>query len=169
MRTIRSRAAVGAVIAALMLSPALASCGMAAEEAAEQAAEQAIGGGDVEFNDEGLTVTDSDGNEMAIGEDVAIPDSWPSAVPLYEGGTVQMVSVQGTGSAIVVWQAEGSPADVAAAYAGQLEAAGFTQDSTSNMGGMIIEQYSGNDYTVSLQAIDVDGTTNLTVTAETFS
>ena len=166
MRTIRSRAAAGAIVAALALT--LAGCGQAAEQAAEIAAEQALGGEgqDVEFNDEGVTVTDDEGNEMAIGENVAVPDNWPADVPLYDGGTLQMIAVQADGSAIAMWQVDGAPADVVAAYSASLEAAGYTQDTTSNMGGMIVEQYTGNGMTVSLQSLDVDGATSLTVTAE---
>jgi hypothetical protein len=167
MRTIRSRAATGAVIAALMLSPALASCGMAAEEAAEQLAEQAIGGGDVEVNDGEVTITDDEGNAVAVGEDVAVPDTWPSEVPLFDGGTLQMVSVTNDGSATAMWLVEGSAADAAAAYGASLEAAGYTVDTESNMGGMVVNSYKGSGFTVSMQSIASDESqTTLMVVAE---
>jgi hypothetical protein len=52
-----------------------------------------------------------------------------------------------------------------AAYTAALESAGYTQDTTANMGGMITERYLGNGLEVSLQALDVDGTTSLTVSS----
>ena len=165
MRSFRSRVVAAVTVAALALSPALAACGQAAEEMAEQAAEQAIGG-DVEVNDEGVTVTDEEGNEVAIGEDVAVPDNWPAEVPLYEGGTLQMVSVQADGAATAMWLADGTPADAAADYGAALEDAGFTADSESNMGGMIVNSYTGNGLTVSMQVLDSDGQTTLMVIAE---
>jgi ABC-type Fe3+-hydroxamate transport system substrate-binding protein len=162
---IRSRAAAGAVVAALALT--LAGCGQAAEQAAEVAAEQALGGEgqDVEITDEGVTVTDEEGNNVAIGENVAVPDNWPADVPLYDGGTLQMISVQADGSALAMWQVEGTPEEAVAAYTAALESAGYTQDTTANMGGMITERYLGNGLEVSLQALDVDGTTSLTVSS----
>ena len=163
MTRIRSRAVIGVISAALILTPALASCGMAAEEAAEQAAEQALGG-DVELTDEGVTMTDDEGNEVAIGEDVAVPDNWPSEVPLYDG-TMQMVTVQEDGSASAMWSAEGTPQEAADAYGAALEAAGYTSESTSNLGGMVVNQYTGNGYSVGVQALEADGSTTLMVTA----
>ena len=165
MRTLRARSVAAIAIAALAFSPTLVACGQAAEEVAEQAAEQAIGG-DVEVNDEGVTVTDDEGNEVAIGENVAVPDTWPAAVPLYDGGTLQMISVQADGAATAMWLAEGTPADAAAAYGAALEEAGFAPDSESNMGGMIVNSYTGNGLTVSMQALDSDGQTTLMVIAE---
>ena len=165
MRTLRSRAVAAVAVVALALSPALTACGQAAEQVAEQAAEQAIGG-DVELNDEGVTVTDEEGNEVAIGEDVAVPDTWPADVPLYEGGTLQMVSVQADGAATAMWLVDGTPADVAASYGAALESAGFTADSESTMGGMVVNTYTGNGLTVSMQVLESDGQTSLMVIAE---
>jgi hypothetical protein len=164
MIRVRTRAAIGVLSAALVLAPVLTSCGQAAEQAAEAAAEQALGG-DVEVNDEGVTVTDDEGNQMAIGEDVSLPDNWPSDVPVYEDGTLQMVTVQADGSANAMWNTDASPEDAAKAYGAALESAGYTSESNSNMGGMILAEYTGPAYTVSMQAIEADGTTALMVTA----
>lgn len=168
MRTIRSRAAAGAVIAALALSPVLTACGQAAEKAAEVAAEQALGGegGDVDITDEGVTITDEEGNEAAIGENVAVPDTWPSEVPLYDGGTLQMVSVEGDGSASAMWVTDASVQDAAAAYSDALKAAGYTEDSMTDMGGVMTGMYIGNGYTVNFNAVDADGQTTVMMSAE---
>jgi predicted lysophospholipase L1 biosynthesis ABC-type transport system permease subunit len=165
MSRIRSRAAIAALVAAVSIIPAVAGCGQAAEQVAEQAAEQALGG-DVDVNDEGVTVTDDEGNQVAIGEDVSIPDTWPAEVPLLDGGTPQMASVQADGSASVMWVVEATPEEAAKAYGDSLVAAGYTEESTSTMGGMVLNEYSGNGYVVSVNALDVDGTTNVMVAAE---
>lgn len=164
MFRIRSRAVAGVITAALVLTPTLAACGGVAEEAAEQAAEQALGG-DVELTDEGVTMTDDQGNEVAIGEDVAVPDNWPAEVPLFEGGTLQMVTVTGDGGASAMWMTDATPEEAAAAYGAALESAGYTSESNSNLGGMLVSEYKGNGYTVSMQSIDADGSTTLMVTA----
>jgi hypothetical protein len=165
MSTIRMRSVAALASVALILTPALASCGQVAEKAAEQAAEQAIGG-DVDVTDGGVTVTDEDGNQMAAGENVTIPDNWPAEVPVYDGGTLQVVTVQADGSASAMWATDGTPQEAATAYAEALTSAGFTEDSTSNMGGMIVNMYTGNGFEVSLNALDADGTTNLMVTVQ---
>jgi len=166
MAAIRTRTVVGLAATALLLSPGLAGCGQAVEKAAEIAAEQGLEGvGDVDINEDVVTLTDDEGNEAAIGENVPIPDSWPSAVPLYDGGQVAMVSVNAEEGAMIMWRIELSATDAADAYAALLEDAGFTEDSTTNAGGMIISQYTGNGYTISLQAMDLEGVTGLSVQA----
>jgi hypothetical protein len=165
MSRIRSRAAIAALIAAVTIIPAVAGCGQAAEQVAEQAAEQALGG-DVEVNDDSVTVTDDEGNELAIGEDVGIPDAWPTEVPVLEGGTPQLASVEADGSASAVWSVDATPEEAAMAYDAALVSAGYTQESTSTMGGMVVSEYTGNGYTVSFMSANAGEQTTVTVTAE---
>lgn len=165
MSRIRSRTAMAALIAAVTILPSVAACGQAAEQAAEQAVEQAVGG-DVDLDDGSVTVTDDEGNEMAIGEDVSLPDSWPADVPTYDGGSLAMVSVEGDGSAGASWMTDATPEEAAAAYGAALLDAGYTEESTTNMGGMVVNEYTGNGYTVSIMSADAGEQTSLTVTAE---
>jgi hypothetical protein len=165
----RTRLSASALTALLLLgAPALAACGGVAEQAIEEAAEQAVegaGGGDVELTDEGVTVTDDEGNEVAIGQDVALPDNWPAEVPPFEGGTLSMVTVQADGSASAMWSTDGTPEEAAQAYGGALEAAGYTSESNSNLGGMFVSEYSGNGYSVGVNVLDADGMATVMVTA----
>ena len=77
-----------------------------------------------------------------------------------------MASVQADGSASGMWTVEATPEEAAKAYGAALVDAGYTEDSTSNMGGMFVNVYSGNGYEVSVNALESDGTTNVMVTAQ---
>jgi hypothetical protein len=164
MSRIRSRAATAALVAAIAIIPTVAGCGQAAEQVAEQAAEQAIGG-DVQLDDGNVTVTDDEGNEVAIGEDVSLPDTWPAEVPVYEDGTLAMVSTQADGAAFATWMTDATPEEAATSYDAALTAAGFTLETDSNMGGMVVREYVGNGYTVGVSVIESDSQASVMVTA----
>jgi hypothetical protein len=152
---------VAAALAAAV--PLLGACGSSVEQAAEQAAEQALGG-DVTIDDESMTFTDEEGNEIAVGEGIDLPANWPANVPAFEGGTLGVASVNADGTASAMWTTETSSADVVAAYGATLEGAGYTQTSTSAMGDLNIADYTGNGQTVNVSAIAADGTTTLVIT-----
>lgn len=164
MSRIHSRAAIAALVAAVTLIPAVAGCGQVAEKAAEMAAEQAIGG-DIDVNDNSVTVTDDEGNEVTAGEDITLPDTWPSQVPPYEAGTLSLVTAQADGSAFASWLTDATPEEAAMSYGAVLEDAGYTIETESNMGGMFVREYTGNGYTVSFNTIASDGQTTVMVTA----
>jgi hypothetical protein len=165
MNATRMRTATVLLAGLVMVgAPVLAGCGQIAEQAAEKAAEQAIGG-DVDVNDQGVTVTDDEGNQVAVGEDVALPDNWPAEVPVFDGGTLSMVTVQADGSANAIWMTDAPPEEAAASYTAALEAAGYTSDSNSSMGAMFISEYTGNGYKVSTNTLAADGQTTVMVNA----
>ena len=167
MITARRRVAAAAVSIALLAgAPLLAGCGNAAESAIENAAGEAIGG-DVELNDGNLTVTNSDGTQVQIGENLSIPDSWPAAVPTYDGGTLLTVSVEGDGSrANAMWKADVAAQAAIDAYSAALTSAGFTAGTVNDMDGVSTADFSGNGYSVTLMAIAVDDATTLTAVVE---
>ncbi len=103
---------------------------------------------------------------MAIGDDVQLPDNWPADVPVYDGGTLSMVTVEADGSVNAMWTMDATPEEAIDTYGAALESAGFTSDSESNMGDMFIREYTGNDYTVSASTVEAEGSTSLIVTAE---
>lgn len=96
---------------------------------------------------------------------VSIPADWPEAIPLYEGGTLDNVSVTpDSGDASAVWITD-EPYDAAVkAYSDLLIAAGFTLDLDTSGEGFAGGEYSGNGYAVSVSAFDAGGT-QLAVTA----
>lgn len=162
MSTSTRRAGLALAAAGIALAT-LTACGGAAETITEQAMEEATGG-DVAINDEGITMTDDEGNQMAIGEGVAVPDNWPSNIPLYDG-TLVMVSSAADGTASASWTTDGDAASVADAYGAQLEDAGYSLQSDSNFDGSILREYSSTELIITVMAGQADGVTSLTMTA----
>lgn len=144
----------------------LTACGSAVENAVEEAAGNALGG-DVNVDDGNISVTDEEGNEMQLGENVSVPDNWPSEVPVYDNGKLISVMVAGDGSSVnAVWQTDATTEEAAAAYGAALESSGFTVGDTSAMSGMTNSTYEGNGYTVTVTTLDAEGTATLMVNAE---
>ena len=163
MNSIRKRTVVGVAAAALIFAPALTACGQAAEKAAEIAAENALSGADVNIEDDSVTITDSEGNQMAAGENVALPDNWPAEVPAFEGGTLTVVTVSPDG-VWASWTAEGSAQDAADSYGATLEAAGYTLDTESKVDTAVFRAYKGNGYLLNVSTADDSGETVVLVT-----
>ena len=160
-----------AALAALALGiTGLVGCSNPADEVAEQLTEELVEAGgdgnvDVDIDDESMTITDDEGNEMAVGEGVSIPDTWPSAVPLFEGGTVVMSTVQPDVAASAVWETDASVEEAADAYDAQLTSAGFELDQDAAVAETIIRGYSSATMTLSVSVSDEGGTTTVTVAA----
>ena len=165
--SVNRRAAALAVAALIALgSPVLTACGSAVQGAVEKAAGDAIGG-NVDINSNGLSVTDSNGNQVQIGSDVTMPANWPAAVPKFDGGKLTSVMVAGDGSSVnAMWSTDASAADAAKAYGDALTGAGFTQDQATNAGGVESSQYSGNGYTVNVVVSSAGDGTTVLVNAE---
>jgi hypothetical protein len=159
-------AAVGLGLVVALAVPALAGCSGAVQGAVEKAAGNAIGG-NVDINSGGLSVTDSNGNEVQIGADVTIPDNWPAEVPRVEGGKLVSVMVAGDGSSVnAMWTVSGAPADAAKAYGDALTAAGYAQDQTTSAGDVESTQWTGNGYRINVIASGTGGETSVLVNAE---
>lgn len=164
MTTIRTRTVAGVATALLLLSPALAGCGQVAEKAAETAMENALSGADVNIEDNGnVTITDDQGNQMAAGENVALPDNWPSEVPPFEGGTLTVVTVAPDG-VWASWTSDTSPQEAADAYGATLEGAGYTLDTESKVDQAVFRSYKGNGYLINVSTADDSGGTVVLVT-----
>jgi hypothetical protein len=162
-----NRRAASVAIAALLVCgvPTLSACG-GVQGAVEKAAGDAIGG-NVDINSNGLSITDSNGNQVQIGEDVTMPDNWPAEVPVVEGGKLASVMVAGDGASVnAMWSTEAAVPDASKAYADALTSAGYKQDQTANAGGVESSQWSGNGYSVNVIVSGADGTTSVLVNAE---
>lgn len=156
---------------ALLGFPALAACGdateTAAQNAAEQVAEDVMGGGDVDIADNSMTMTDDEGNEMAVGEDISLPDTWPADVPVYSGGELSMVTVQADGTAYAMWTITDDPSQVMDEYSALLEGAGYSMEQDADLGGTLMREFRTTGKTVSVVAGESDGLASLNVTAVT--
>jgi hypothetical protein len=105
---------------------------------------------------------------MAIGEDVALPANWPTAVPVPSGGMLNSVGVAENGNATGLWVFS-SPVDaVAAEYEAALAKAGFSKvpDSEVEVEGMSGGDWTSTGYSVNVLTSDNgDGTTSLNIAA----
>jgi len=111
---------------------------------------------------------DSAGQNLIVGDDLALPADWPKEVPAFTSGSLGTVGVNPDGSAEASWTTPGTAADVAKEYEAALVAAGYTLVAGSEITG--VEDISGADYTGSGFSINMlvsttDGETTLFVTA----
>lgn len=157
----RTQSLAGLAAMALVLTPALAGCGQTAENVAEQLAENAVGG-DVDIEDNSVTMTDEEGNQVVIGEGVELPANWPLPVP--DSGVLAMATVQSDGTAYAMWQVEGTESDAADSYGDLLVSAGYSLERDSNLDGAIMRDYTGMASFVSVVASESDGQTTISVT-----
>jgi hypothetical protein len=164
-RRTKKFAVVGAVALAIA---GLTGCSSPNEQAAEQLTEElveAAGDGqvDIDIEDDSMTIADDEGNEMALGQGVAIPDTWPDYVPMFNNGTVVMATVQPDAGASAVWETNLSVDEAADTYDAQLIAAGFTLDQDVAVEGAIVRGYSSQDVTISVSIAEESGSTMVTV------
>lgn len=162
-----SKRATSLALSAL-LCLGIAGCSNPVDEAAERLTEQAIesaGGGevDVDIDDETVTLSDEEGNELSAGEGASIPDAWPGEVPLFEGGDLMFATVQAEGTASALWETNASVEDATASYDAALTGSGFTLDQEASMAGAQMRSYTGSGLMVSVTVAEGDGVTDVTV------
>ncbi len=61
------------------------------EKAAEKITEEVLETGtnsDIDLTDESINISSDDGSSFALGEDLALPDNFPSDVPIYSGASI---------------------------------------------------------------------------------
>ena len=141
-----------AVVATAVIG--LTGCGKIAERAVEEALE-GEGGGEVDIGEDGITVVDSEGNEVHMGTNEP-PEGFPDSVPLPEM-TFDMSS-SGEQEGLRNWYAQGTTQesydDVKAMYADAFGGNGWTIDSESEFEseGQKTQSYSatGNGLTASV-------------------
>jgi hypothetical protein len=153
--------AAGAALALGGVS-ALAGCGSTIESGVEGAT-----GVEIDANEEGVEITDDEGNSFQAGEDVKVPDTWPSDVPLYDGRLTAAIAA-GEG-ANLIWQSDSSVNDAYAEYSAQLESAGFNDQNAGaalNQDGVVRTANFESDKTVVIVVVtDAGDGTKLSATA----
>ena len=170
MRCLRTRTTcrtLAVVIGALVFSGTVSGCGggQLAEQVGEQIGEQAIDG-QVDIEDDGITITDEQGNEFGVGAGTEIPASWPSDVPLFAGGELVLAATQADGTATALWESQMPVADAAATYDRTLIDAGFSLEQDADLAGTTVRRYRGELHTVNVTVARTGGTTNLNVSVQ---
>lgn len=154
----RRMVAIGAAVIAV----AGLSAGCGGEQLAEELGGQVIDG-EVDIEDDSLTITDQEGNEFAAGSGTEIPDSWPGDVPLYPDGELVLATSQSDGTATALWETTSSVDDAATTYDDALTSQGFTLDQDAMIAGAVVRTYSGDLHTVNVTLADTAGTTNVNI------
>ena len=150
------------ILAALMFGVAASITACGGEQLAEQLGEQAIDG-QVDIEDDSISITDQEGNEFAAGEGTEIPPTWPAEVPLFSEGTLVLVTSQSDGTATALWETTDTVDQAAATYDDALTSGAFRLDQDASIGGSIIRTYVGESHTVNVTVAEVSGSTNLSI------
>lgn len=159
MSTVRRRVVtVGAVT--LTVLGLIAGCG--GEQVAEELGGQVIDG-EVEIEDDSLSITDDEGNEFAAGSGTEIPDSWPNDIPLFPEGDLVLATSQADGTATALWESSEAVEEAAMRYDDLLTSQGFTLEQDATIAGAIVRTYTGPLHTVNVTIARTGGTTNVTI------
>lgn len=104
------------------------------------------------------------------GDISGLPESWPSAVPAFDGGTLSSSQADPTGEFfLAVYDVTSSPEAAFDAYAATMTAAGFTQGEVTKDDVTAVADFTGNGFMVNAYA-GTDPNTNattLTLTVQT--
>ena len=125
------------VLAVMM--PWVIACGKAEEKAAEKMIEKAIekqGGGkaDVDLSGQRFSAKTDEGEvEISTKGDVKIPSDFPKDVHVYKGAKVLMAGKQAEGMMLTLETGDGME-KVSEIYADRMVEAGWTEESSMNMG-----------------------------------
>lgn len=102
------------------------------------------------------------GAEVQVGGEV--PDSWPAAVPIPDGGTLQTYTLSEDGRFLnAAFVLDGTVEGIAASYDAALVAAGYTVTASDMADGISIADYSGASADVNATVSDGAGRVNLFV------
>lgn len=158
--SLRKSLVAGVAAPALVLM--LTACGgedEVAEQLTEEAIEAAGDGAEVDIEEDGVTVTDENGDEATIG--TQLPEDFPvDDVPILEGTVLSATAVDGA-SYMVMLEVEGTPEEVQEEALGMLTDAGFTSNNETSAEGFFTADLTKDGYQVGLSSFDNVGTTNL--------
>ena len=89
---------------------------------------------DVNIGDGAMNVTGENGAKFAMGDNIKLPDNFPSDVPVYGSVSIKSTSVDPSkGSAFVIMTKKDKPEDITAWYKDQAKSKGWTQKSYMEM------------------------------------
>lgn len=120
---------------------------------------------DLDGSDGDMSI-ESDEGSVEFSSDAELPEEWPGEVPEPEGVAIQsaMSFSEDTGTSIIVSGAiDGSGEDWVEAYGGELEAAGFEEESMFTGGGNVTAFYVNGTLGVTVVAITTDADTTISV------
>jgi hypothetical protein len=147
----------------------LAGCGKEVQESAvEKKIEQATGGdADVEMSDDGMKITgktEEGDYALTTGEETEIPDDFPSDVFIYRPSTAVMAMKVPGGHSVTLSTGDDRE-KVVEAYKKKMEAEGWSEEGSMNMGSntMLVYGKDGRNASVNIVPSDDKVQINLTV------
>ena len=128
--------------------------------------EETTGEFDIDGSDGDMSVETEDGS-MEINSGGELPEDWPADIPEPDGIDIQQAMTfaeeNGSTSIIVSGTIDGSGEDWTTAYGGELEGAGFEEESMFTTGDNVTAFYRRGTLGVAIVAISTDAGTNMSV------
>jgi len=146
----------------------VAGCGGSAdEEAAEKRIEAATGGeAEVDVSEGSMEVkgrTDEGEYSMRAGEKTEIPEDFPGDVFIYQPSEASMSMKVPEGQSLTLTTPD-DRAKVMETYKEKMEANGWSEEGSMNMGGQMMLVYKKGGRVANVSTVETDGKTQITLT-----
>lgn len=147
----------------------LSGCGKSvsqkvSEKATEKIIEAQSGGkADVDIDGKNIKV-ETDEGKMESGEDVKLPDDFPSDVYVIDGKIKSTISDQENSGYTISVETDKSPAEVSKIYQEKLKGEGWDITATMDLGDTVTIAAEKDDKSASVIAGQTDGVTNVIIT-----
>jgi len=142
--------ALAVCLSALTLLTAETGCRKIGKSVTEKAIEEGTGAKNVDLDKGKMQVEGPNGQKMALGENVAVPDGWPKdRVPLYPGAKLT-AAITANGQLSCIAETTDSPDKVKAFYKSKLAA--YKEEGTFTSPQAMTAVYKSSAETVSLSA-----------------
>jgi hypothetical protein len=124
---------------------------------------------DLDIGEGGFTMKGENGESIAMGENVKVPDNFPSEVPRYSPSIAKSVSVNAAkGEAFLILMADVDPDEVLSWYNEETTAKGWVQRTSSEMGdgnyAMTYSRADGSELSVLITGSEDQKQTTVTLT-----
>ncbi|MFH1207430.1 MAG: hypothetical protein V1668_02380 [Patescibacteria group bacterium] len=157
------------VIAIVAMALVVSGCKTTAEKAAEKTIEKATNGAaDVDLGTNSVTINTNGGSYQA-GDDVKLPDGFPSDVYIIDGTIKAAMTQQTNDSFIVSIEISKSIADAKTAYEKEIVDDGWTITTNMTYGGAVTLMAEKSNRILGVGISDLNGKTTVSITTSTNS
>ncbi len=144
--TTRRLAMVGLATLLVTAAPILAACSGNAEPVTGSEAVQTATSATAEASQASSPSSPAADAEtqVQVGADLPLPDTWPAALPSYDGGRLVSVMVIGEGAEVnAIWATDAPWQVAAAAMAAAMQSAGYATDASTEAEDMSSVDFTG--------------------------
>src|SRR3989339_167149 len=133
------------------------------EKVNEKAIEDSMGGNtEVDLNEGNINIETENGT-MQAGQDVSLPDNFPSDVYVYEGKLAAVVFNEANNGFNLTIETKDVLDDIKSVYENKLEEDGWVVNQSMNLGGVLYLGAEKNGRVISITASQTDETTMLVI------